>query len=195
MHVLVGLGNPGSQYALNRHNVGFMVLDTIADTYDFPSFTQKTTFLMSEKTIASQKVILIKPTTFMNLSGRAVQPVMAFYKLLPENILAIHDDLDLDFMRLKIKKGGGDGGHNGLKSLDQSIGKEYWRLRIGIGRPAHVGAVSRYVLSNFNDNEQDDLITILSNIARDFPDYLKTDQNTWMSRLTQNIRKSLASIL
>jgi peptidyl-tRNA hydrolase, PTH1 family len=187
MQVLVGLGNPGSQHSLNRHNIGFMVVDTIAQTYDFPSFSVKSNLLISEKNIHGQKTLLIKPTTYMNLSGRAVQPVMAFYKLSLDQLLVVHDDLDLDFGRIKLKQGGGDGGHNGLKSLDQCMGKEYWRLRIGISHPGHKDAVSGYVLSNFSKDEQDALITVLSQTARHYPDYGQVDHNTWLSRLVQDI--------
>lgn len=187
MFVLVGLGNPGPQYSLNRHNVGFMVVDTIAHSYPFSPFKLKFNALISEGGIGSHKILLCKPTTFMNRSGQAVGPLINFYKIPPNNVYVVHDDLDLDLGRLKLKQGGGSGGHNGLKSLDQSIGKEYWRLRIGISHPGHALAVSNYVLSDFSKNEQKALVPILTTLAELAPDLFGNEPGLWLNTYQQRL--------
>lgn len=153
-YLVVGLGNPGQQYLLNRHNIGFMAIDVlnaqINSTQNFKSQFKAQYF---ETKINSQKIYCIKPQTFMNLSGQSVLPFSQFYKIPPEQIIVIHDDLDLDLGTIKIKQGGGHGGHNGLKSIDASIGQNYWRIRVGIGHPGNKNLVSSYVLSNFTTNE------------------------------------------
>ena len=188
MFVLVGLGNCGSQYALNRHNAGFMVVDTLANSYHFPPFKTKFNAFISEGMLGRHKVLLCKPLTLMNRSGQAVSPLMHFYKLPLENLYIVHDDLDLDLGRLKLKQGGGSGGHNGLASLDQAIGKDYWRLRVGIGHPGHAGAVSNYVLSNFTGHEQKVLIPILSGIAELAPDLFGSDPGLWLNQWHQRLK-------
>ncbi len=188
MFVLVGLGNPGSQYAMNRHNIGFMVVDTIAESYNFPPFKAKFNSLISEGQIGSHKVILCKPATFMNLSGQAVGPLIRFYKIPPESVYVVHDDLDLEPERVKLKIGGGTGGHNGLASLDQQLGKNYWHLRLGIGHPGHKDAVSSYVLSNFKSDEQDWLIPLLSAIANQAEELFGCDPAVWLNKLKNNLQ-------
>jgi PTH1 family peptidyl-tRNA hydrolase len=187
MYVMVGLGNPGSQYALNRHNIGFMALDVIADAYNFPSFSPKNKALVSEGRIANHKVLLIKPMTYMNLSGQAVAPLVSFYKIPLSQVYVIHDDLDVPFGKIKMKQGGGSGGHNGLSSLDSTMGKDYWRLRMGIGHPGHRDAVSSYVLSNFTSSEQDELITLLGLMAKHGATLFDKEPSAWLSQLTTNI--------
>ena len=188
MFVLAGLGNPGPQYSLNRHNVGFMVIDTIAESYQFPPFKVKFNALISEGKFGSHKVLLCKPITFMNRSGQALSPLMHFYKVPVENLYVIHDDLDLVFGRLKLKQGGGAGGHNGLTSLDQSIGKDYWRLRVGIGHPGHASAVSNYVLSNFSGHEQKEIVPLLTTIAELIPDLFGADSGLWLNQYQQRMK-------
>lgn len=147
--LIVGLGNPGDNYKFNRHNAGFLFLDFLKEGFDFPDF--KKGFgqsIISEGEIDGKKVILLKPQTFMNLSGKALMPLMAFYKVKPENILVVHDELEIEPGEVRMKKGGGNGGHNGLRSIDDAIGQDYWRLRIGIGRPPIKEMVSSYVLHN-----------------------------------------------
>ena len=187
MFVLVGLGNPGSHYAMNRHNVGFMVVDTIAESYRFPPFKAKFNSLVSEGQIGSHKVLLCKPATFMNLSGQAVGPLIRFYKIPPESVYVVHDDLDLAPGRVKLKIGGGTGGHNGLASLDQHIGKNYWHLRIGIGHPGHKDAVSPYVLSNFKRDEEDLIIPVLTAIAEQAEELLGADPAQWLNKLNTRL--------
>ncbi len=153
MFLIVGLGNPGLAYAYTRHNVGFLFVDHFAYDLGFPEFKPKFSSLYSEKTIDSEKFILQKPQTFMNNSGNAVISMASFYKIPPENIFVIHDDIELAPGDLKIKFAGGHGGHNGLRDIDRAIGKNYWRVRIGVGRPLLKEEVSNYVLSGFYEEE------------------------------------------
>ena len=154
MLIIAGLGNPGSKYSGNRHNIGFMALDAIQRRPGFSPWAKKFKALISEGELAGDKVLLIKPQTYMNLSGEAVGEAMRFYKLGPENIIAIYDELDLAPGKARIKTAGGHGGHNGIKSLDAHCGKDYRRLRLGIGHPGDKKAVHAYVLSDFAKAEQ-----------------------------------------
>lgn len=183
MILLVGLGNPGPQYALNRHNVGFMVIDCIAHSYGASTPKRMGQTLVQEVRIGSQKVLLAKPMAYMNLSGPPVAHLASFYKIAPENVIVFHDELDLDPLRVRVKQGGGHGGHNGLKSLDAHLGNGYWRVRIGIGRPLHKGQVSDYVLSNFNAQEMDDLSDFLGDLLDLLPDLLGDNKNAFASKL------------
>lgn len=149
MHLIIGLGNPGGQYAKNRHNIGFMAVDTIQQRRGFSPWRSRFQAEISEGRIGTHKVILAKPSTFMNLSGQAAGEIARFYKLETDAITAVHDELDLEPGRTRIKRGGGHGGHNGLKSLDAHLGKDYRRIRLGIGHPGHRDLVSGYVLKDF----------------------------------------------
>jgi PTH1 family peptidyl-tRNA hydrolase len=162
--LIVGLGNPGKEYVLTRHNVGFMAVDMLSHAYSSGPFKNKDGALMAEANINSHKVILCKPMTYMNNSGIPVSSVASFYKIPLGNILVIHDEIDIPFSSMKAKSGGGNGGHNGLKSLDSHIGKDYWRLRVGIGHPGDKDMVSSYVLGQFNSHEQKQLVQILVGI-------------------------------
>ena len=156
MILVVGLGNPGASYRNTRHNVGFIAVDIISDRYNF-AWSHKSKFNADIATGDCDlgKVILCKPDTFMNLSGAAVQPLVSFYKIPLDNIIVIYDDVDLPLGKIKYKIGGGSGGHNGLKSLDNLIGTNYHRLRIGIGRPQHTDHnVSDHVLGKFTAHEE-----------------------------------------
>ena len=150
MHLIVGLGNPGDRYAKNRHNVGFMVIDALVDRLG-PAKISKKEF--QGELYKSSNILLLKPQTFMNLSGQSVAAVKNFYKIDSDNIIVIHDDLDLGLGALRFKRGGSSGGHNGLKSIDQHIGSDYIRIRFGIGRPERKEDVVRYVLSDFTPKE------------------------------------------
>ncbi|MBA4783603.1 MAG: aminoacyl-tRNA hydrolase [Rhizobiales bacterium] len=149
MFLIVGLGNPGAQYADNRHNIGFMAVDAIHRRHDFPAFRKKFRGEISEGTLVGVKTLLLKPATFMNESGRSVQEVCSFYKIDPPDIVVIHDELDLAPGKVRLKTGGGSGGHNGIKSMDAHIGTAYRRVRLGIGHPGDKALVSNYVLSDF----------------------------------------------
>lgn len=153
MFLVIGLGNPGIKYTRTRHNVGFMCLDTLSFYYGFPPFNDKFSSLIAEKRLDDYRVILQKPQTFMNLSGEAAIKVVSFFKIEPENIFVIHDDIDMPPFDIKIKFGGGNGGHNGLRNIDSKIGKNYWRIRIGVGRPLSKDEVANYVLSDFYPDE------------------------------------------
>lgn len=170
MFLIIGLGNPGRQYIKTRHNVGFMASDVISSRYNMP-FSEKAKFKaeIAEGQIAGTKVILCKPQTYMNLSGQAVQPLASFHKIPPENIIVLHDEIDLEFARIKYKFDGGNAGHNGLKSLDQYLStKAYHRIRIGVGRPEnpHI-SVADYVLQNFASSELSEIEFKLHAIAID----------------------------
>ncbi|MDN5247715.1 MAG: aminoacyl-tRNA hydrolase [Wolbachia endosymbiont of Tyrophagus putrescentiae] len=153
MYLIVGLGNPGKQYELTYHNIGFIIVDAICKHWDFQAFSKKADYLVASGLINNNKVLLLKPQSFMNNSGIPVSKVRSFYKIPLDNILVIHDDADLQLGRVKIKKGGSSAGHNGLKSIDSFIGNNYWRLRFGIGRPEDKKSLSDYVLSKFVDIE------------------------------------------
>ncbi len=154
MHLLVGLGNIGVDYELTRHNFGFLLLDQIIEDYGFLSQSKKFKSEVFTGEIAGEKIVALKPHTFMNRSGVAVIEAANFYKIHPANIIVFHDDLDLELGRVKVKIGGGNAGHNGLKSLDEMLGKEYVRLRLGIGRPIHAGfETADYVLGKFTKDE------------------------------------------
>lgn len=152
MFLIVGLGNPGQEYADTRHNVGFMVADALAQEYGFGSFKDKFDGEIAQGEISKEKVYLLKPHTYMNLSGNSVVKAANFYKILPQNIIVIHDDLDLPIGKIKAKIGGGTGGHNGLKSIDAAITPEYNRIRVGIGRPQ--GETVDFVLSHFSKSDE-----------------------------------------
>ncbi|WP_298285843.1 aminoacyl-tRNA hydrolase [Novosphingobium sp.] len=169
MQLWVGLGNPGPQYALHRHNVGFMALDTLAEVHNFGPVQKKFQGWLQEGRIGMQKVLLLKPATFMNESGRAVGEAMRFYKLGLDALTAFHDELDLAPFKVKVKQGGGTAGHNGLRSIDQHLGADFRRIRLGIGHPGHKDRVTGHVLGNFVKAEQDDLVEMLGAIAAEAP--------------------------
>ena len=171
MKLIVGLGNPGSEYQNTRHNVGFIAVDKIIDRYNFSSPKNKFGAIISEGMIDSEKFIVIKPLSYMNNSGKVVRTFFDFYKILSQDIIVIHDEIDLDFGKVKTKIGGGAAGHNGLKSIDAHIGREYHRIRIGIGRPVH-GEVSDYVLSKFTKDELISIDSLTDDIAINFPIFL-----------------------
>jgi PTH1 family peptidyl-tRNA hydrolase len=165
MKLFVGLGNPGPKYAANRHNIGFLALDRIASAHNFGPWRDKFQGQISEGKLGGDKVLLLKPATFMNLSGQSVQAALEFYKLTPADLVVFHDELDLEPGRMRLKQGGGHAGHNGLRSIIQHLGPDYTRVRLGIGHPGHKDAVSAYVLSDFAKSEQDWLDRLLDGLA------------------------------
>lgn len=168
MKLFVGLGNPGARYAGNRHNIGFMAVDRIAADHGFAPWRKGFRGQVAEGRLGSEKVLLLKPETFMNLSGESVRAAMDFYKLAPADIVVFHDELDLAPGKVRVKQGGGHAGHNGLRSLHQHIGEGYGRVRIGIGHPGHKDRVSGYVLSDFAKAEAalvDDILRGISDGA------------------------------
>jgi PTH1 family peptidyl-tRNA hydrolase len=165
MQLWVGLGNPGPQYAMHRHNVGFMAADAIAEVHGFSAPKKQFQGWTQEGRIGPDKVILLKPGTFMNESGRAVRAAMDFYKLAPADVTVFHDELDLVPFKVKVKLGGGTAGHNGLRSTDAHIGPDFRRVRLGIGHPGHKDRVTGYVLGNYAKAEIDSLSDMLGAIA------------------------------
>ncbi len=173
MQLWVGLGNPGAPYALHRHNVGFMAADAIADAHRFSPWKVKFHGLLSEGTIAGEKILLLKPQTFMNDSGRSVQEAMRFYKLTPADVTVFYDELDLAPFKVKVKAGGGAAGHNGIRSMIAHTDESFRRVRIGIGHPGHKDRVTAHVLGNYAKAEMDDLAQLIGVIA---------DEAEWLAR-------------
>ena len=188
MFLLAGLGNPGAKYASSRHNVGFMAIDAIAEKNKFPLFRQRFGGLVCRGRIEPEDVILFKPNGYMNNSGQPLAAVVQFFKLLLPNIWVIHDDLDIEPGRVRVKTGGSAGGHNGLKSIDSHIGRGYSRLRIGIGRPPRDTDVSNYVLSNFKSNDLPWLDNLISEIAGTMPFLLNRDSQTFCNNIVSSMR-------
>jgi len=177
----VGLGNPGAQYAMHRHNVGFMATDTIAEVHGFGPVQKKFQGWLQEGRIGTHKVLLLKPATFMNESGRAVGEAMRFYKLGLDALTVFHDELDLAPFKVKVKQGGGTAGHNGLRSIDQHLGADFRRVRLGIGHPGHKDRVTGYVLGNFAKAETDDLADMLGAVAAEAEWLAKGDGTRFMN--------------
>lgn len=189
MFMLVGLGNPGAQYALHRHNVGFMAIDVIAELYHAPQFRKKFQAMSAECRIGAQKVLLLKPQTFMNDSGRSVQEAARFYKIPSERILVIHDELDIPEFKIKLKLGGGTAGHNGLKSIEAHLGtKDFRRLRFGIGHPGAKHLVTNHVLGNFSKQEMQALPDVLGAIAAEAKSLVDGDDPRFLSDLALRLR-------
>lgn len=190
MKLLVGLGNPGEKYAGNRHNVGFMAIDEIASQYNAGSFKDKFQGKVAEIKIGAEKVLLLKPQTYMNDSGRSVQAALKFYKIKPENIIVFYDELDLSPFKVKAKYAGGTGGHNGIKSLDAHLpSKNYMRVRIGIGHPGSKEKVTPYVLSDFAKSERQSLEDFIYYNAKELPLLLENNMNDYMTHMAERIKK------
>ncbi|HVY13057.1 MAG TPA: aminoacyl-tRNA hydrolase [Alphaproteobacteria bacterium] len=191
MWLLVGLGNPGTKYRHNRHNIGFMAADVFYDTFSISEWKKKFSAELSDILITgSEKALLLKPQTFMNASGEAVQAAASFYKISPENIVVFYDDLDLAPGKVKVKQGGGAGGHNGLRSLDAHLGPSYWRVRLGIGHPGvhepnKAEMVLNYVLSDFSKADKAWLDPLLEKLAESFPLFLSEGPEKFLNALHQ----------
>jgi PTH1 family peptidyl-tRNA hydrolase len=181
MQIWVGLGNPGPRYALHRHNVGFMAVDVIADMHRFGPVQKKFQGWAQEGRIGTHKVLLLKPATFMNESGRAVGEALRFYKLGTDALTVFHDELDLAPFKVKVKQGGGHAGHNGLRSIDQHCGPDFRRIRLGIGHPGHKDRVTGHVLGNFAKAEEDDLAAMLGAIGAEAEWLAKGDDVRFMN--------------
>ena len=181
MQLWVGLGNPGATYAMHRHNIGFMAIDALAEIYELPLPAKKFLGWVQELRIGSDKIILLKPATFMNESGRSVRAAMDFYKLEPKDVTVFYDELDLAPMKVKVKRGGGAAGHNGIRSMIQHIGDDFRRVRIGIGHPGHKDRVTGHVLGNFAKAEEDDLAAMLGAIGAEAEWLAKGDDARFMN--------------
>lgn len=184
MRLVVGLGNPGSGYAKNRHNVGFMAVDDIVRRHGFGPWRAKFQGQISEGSIGGDKVLVLKPETYMNLSGQSVSAALRFHKLTLDDVIVLHDELDLAPGRIRVKKGGGAGGHNGLKSIDAHLGKDYWRLRIGIGHPGDRERVTGHVLSDFAKAESVWLDPLLDALAEHLPLLLTGQDSQFVNKVT-----------
>ena len=183
MLLIAGLGNPGPKYAKQRHNVGFMAVDEIHRHEGFSPWKARFHALTSEGTLGGEKTLLVKPTTFMNESGRAVGEAARFFKIENENIVVLYDELDLAPGKLRIKTGGGAGGHNGIRSIDAHLGKDYRRVRIGIGHPGHKDRVTGHVLGDFAKADHEWLDPLLDEIARNADLLAKGDDPGFMNRI------------
>lgn len=190
MKLFVGLGNPGAKYEGNRHNIGFMAVDAIADVYAFPPWRKKFQALVTEGSIGAERVMLMKPETFMNESGRAVGEAQRFLKVADSEIAVFHDELDLAPGKVKVKTGGGNAGHNGLRSISAHLGNEYQRVRLGIGHPGSKDAVVHYVLNDFAKAERTGWVhDLIAAIAKAAPYLAQGDDARFLSevaRLTQS---------
>lgn len=181
MQLWVGLGNPGEQYRLHRHNVGFMACDSLAQIHRFGAVQKKFQGWVQDGRIGSQRVILLKPATFMNESGRAVAEALRFYKLDLDALTVFHDELDLPPMKVKVKRGGGTAGHNGLRSIDKHLGADFRRVRLGIGHPGHKDRVTGHVLGNYAKAELDDLAAMLGALGAQADWLAKGDDARFMN--------------
>lgn len=185
-YLIVGLGNPGREYRTNRHNVGFMVLDRLAEELDTSFSRVKMNALVTAVRWKGERLILVKPQTFMNLSGQAVSSFKRFYKLPHENIMVVYDDVDLPFDHLRLKPNGGDAGQKGVRSIIQQLGtKEFPRLRVGIGRPPGRTPVSDYVLQDFSRDEKEKLPFVLDRAALAAMHFIEHGMNSAMTRFNQ----------
>lgn len=187
MRLFVGLGNPGAKYAQNRHNIGFMALDRIADDHGFAAWRGKFQGSVSEGRLGSDKVILLKPETFMNRSGQSVGEAMRFYKLTPADVVVFHDELDLAPGKCRVKQGGGHAGHNGLRSVHAHLGADYGRVRLGIGHPGHKDAVAGYVLRDFPKADADWLDDLLRGISDGAPYLADGDSGKFMNAVALRV--------
>ena len=181
VQIWVGLGNPGAQYAMHRHNVGFMAADAIAEVHDFEPTKKAFSGWTRQGRIGGQRILILKPATFMNESGRSVRAAMDFFKKAAGDVTVFYDELDLAPFRVKVKFGGGTAGHNGIRSIDAHIGDAFRRVRIGIGHPGHKDKVTKHVLGNYAKAETEQLSDLLAAIAAEADWLAKGDDARFMS--------------
>jgi peptidyl-tRNA hydrolase, PTH1 family len=189
MHLIVGLGNPGAKYARNRHNIGFMAVDDIARRWKAKPWRAKFQSEIAEADVSGCRVLLMKPQTFMNESGRAVGAAINFLKIPLANVVVLHDELDLAPAKLRVKMGGGNAGHNGLRSISAHCGNDYMRLRLGIGHPGHKDAVHAYVLNDFAKAEEDWVTDMCRAVADSMPRLLEGDAERLQSDVAMELQK------
>ena len=190
MMLFVGLGNPGSQYEKNRHNVGFMAVSRIVENHKFSPWKNKFQGSISNGLLRNQKIIILKPNTFMNLSGQSVGEVIRFYKIPSSKVIVFHDEIDFPLGKLKFKSGGGHAGHNGLRSISEHIGSDYIRIRIGVGHPGNKNAVANYVLGDFSKVEQETITQILKVISTEAPDLTLENATDFGKSISEKIQKN-----
>ncbi|MGJ3647223.1 aminoacyl-tRNA hydrolase [Sphingomonas sp. GlSt437] len=190
MQLWAGLGNPGAQYALNRHNVGFMAVDAIAELHNFDAPKKRFQGWAIEARLGTEKLVLLKPATFMNESGRAVGEAMRFYKLSPEDVTVFYDELDLAPFKVKVRRGGGTAGHNGIRSIVAHIGEDFRRVRLGIGHPGHKDRVHGHVLGNYAKAEMDPLAAMLGAVAAEAEWLAQGDDARFMNDVALRLQQS-----
>jgi PTH1 family peptidyl-tRNA hydrolase len=183
MRLLVGLGNPGDRYSQNRHNIGFMAIDKIAERYRFSPWRARFQGVMAEGTVDGEKVLALKPQTYMNLSGQAVGEASRFFKIETGATIVMYDEIELAAGKVKVKLGGGSAGHNGIKSIDAHVGPAYWRLRLGVGRPATKEEVHGHVLSDFAKGDQEWLDKLLAAVSDSIPLLIAGDESKFMTKV------------
>ena len=188
IRLLVGLGNPGTRYERNRHNIGFMAVDAIVRRHGIGALRSKFQSAIAESAIAGERVLVQKPQTYMNLSGDAVGEAARFYKIAPDEIAVIHDEIDLAPGKLKVKRGGGSAGHNGLRSIDDAIGEDFWRVRLGVGHPGVKELVQPYVLQNFDAEEMQWVAPLVDAVAEALPLLIKDDAPGFMTKVALILR-------
>ena len=184
MRLLVGLGNPGPRYAYTRHNIGFLALDDIVERQGLSAWRKRFQGEVAEGSIGGERVLALKPMTFMNESGRSVGEALRFHKLEPADVVVLYDEIELAPGKLRVKQGGGAAGHNGIRSIDDHIGPEYWRVRLGVGHPGLKHLVHPHVLSNFADEDEAWLDPLLEAVAKEAPLLVKGDMSAFMSRVS-----------
>lgn len=185
MWLFAGLGNPGSDYQNNRHNVGFKAVERIADRHSFSGFKKRFQGELAEGRLGTEKVLLLKPQTFMNKSGQSIGEAMRFYKLSPDQVVVFYDELDLAPFKVKVRLGGGAAGHNGIRSTIAHIGEDFWRVRIGIGHPGDKARVHGYVLGNYAKSEETPLEDLLDGMAAEAEWLAKGDGPRFMTELAR----------
>lgn len=193
MKLFAGLGNPGAKYSGNRHNIGFMALDLIASDHGFGPWKSKFQGQLTEGRLGSEKVILLKPTTFMNNSGQSVGEVMRFYKLDSTDVTVFHDEIDLAPAKIRCKSGGGHAGHNGLRSIHQHIGPHYDRVRLGVGHPGDKNKVPAYVLNDFAKAEQGWLDDVLRGVSDGAPHLAESDTSRFLNAVSLRVAPARSS--
>lgn len=194
MLLLIGLGNPEQKYAKNRHNIGFMAIDAIAEAYSFSNFKSKHHGLVAEGQINGEKTLLLKPTTYMNKSGISVAEAVNFYKLTSQQIVVFYDELDLPSGKLRMRNGGGLAGHNGLRSINAHVGADFRRARLGIGHPGDKAKVSGHVLGDFSKQDQQWLEQLLSALTRHLDYLVKGEDATYQTRVIEDMKAALPEL-
>ena len=185
MMLLVGLGNPSPNNTNNRHNVGFLIIDSINSKFKLSKQKPKFKGLLTTGQIEEKKIFAIKPLTFMNNSGVAIKELIDYFKIDAKNVIVFHDDMDIDIGKVKVKFGGSSAGHNGIESIDKNIGKNYSRIRIGIGRPKNNSTGADHVLDNFSVEEKQSIETVTNNIISSIATLIKKDLDLFSSQVNQ----------
>ena len=187
MLLLVGLGNPGPNNNNNRHNIGFRIIDAINQEFSLSKQKPKFKGLLTTGNIENKKVYAIKPLTFMNNSGVCIKELIEYFKINAKDVIVFHDDMDIDLGKVKAKFGGTSAGHNGIESIDKSIGKDYSRIRVGIGRPEQKSKVNKHVLEDFSENEEERIKDITDHIVKLVPKLINKEMDSFSSKVNQNL--------